>query len=84
MDAIKTFLGALFNSPHYSYGWLALAALTILPAIVSANLIQHDISKLISGKSKSNQIAKPLLFNITILLVCISVMAFAFYLYFWK
>ena len=83
MDEFKTFLEALFNSQHYSYGWIVLAALAILPAIVSANLIQHDLSMLISGKSKLNQLTKPLLFNITVLLVCISVMAYAFYLYIW-
>ena len=83
MDTIKTFLEALFNSSHYSYGWIVLAALAVLPAIVSANLIQHDLSMLISGKSKLNQLAKPLLFNITVLLVCICVMAYAFYLYIW-
>lgn len=83
MDAIKTFLEGLFNSPHYSHGWLVLAVLAILPAIVSVNLVQQDLSKLISGESKLKQTTKALLFNITILLVCICVMAYAFYLYIW-
>jgi len=83
MDVIKTFLETLLNSPHYSYGWLIFAALAILPAIVSANLIQHELSKLINGKTKINQIAKTLLFNTSILLVCICVMAYAFYQYVW-
>ncbi len=83
MDVIKNFFEALFNSAHYSYGWLVLAILSILPAIVSGNLIQHDLSKFITGKINLNQVAKPLLFNLIIFLVCICVMAYTFYLYIW-
>ncbi len=83
MDTIRNFLEALSNSPHYSYGWLILAALSILPAIVSGNLIQHDLSKYFSRKISINQLAKPLLYNTIIFVTCISVMAYAFYLYVW-
>lgn len=84
MDVIKNFLEALFNSAHYSYGWLVLAVLSILPAIVSGNLIQHDISKYISGKKNINQVAKPLALNLVIFLACICIMSYAFYLYIWN
>ncbi len=83
MDVIKNFLETLLNSPHYSYGWLVLAALSILPAIVSGNLIQHDLSKYISGKNSLKLITKPLLVNLIIFITCICIMAYAFYLYIW-
>ncbi len=83
MDAIKTFLEMLFNSPHYAHGWLVLAALAILPAIVSGNLIQHDISMLLTGKNIKQNFYKTLLLNIAILLICIAIIANAFYLYVW-
>jgi len=83
MEAIKTFLESIFTSPHYSYGWLVLAVLAILPAIVSGNIIQHDLCKLFNRKASLIQSAKPLLFNVTILLLCIAVIAYAFYLYIW-
>jgi len=65
MEAIKTFLESIFTSPHYSYGWLVLAVLAILPAIVSGNIIQHDLCKLFNRKASLIQSAKPLLFNVT-------------------
>jgi len=83
MESVKTFIETIANSPHYSYGWLVLAVLSILPAIVSGNLIQQDLTKLIKNTSEPNQIAKPLLFNTVILLICICIMAYAFYLYVW-
>ena len=83
MDAIKTFLQALYNSPHYSFGWVVLALLAILPAIVSVNLIQHDISKLFRDKNSSRDLVKSLVINILVLIVSISVISYAFYLYFW-
>jgi len=83
MDALKNFFEALFNSAHYSYGWLVLAVLSILPAIVSGNLIQHDFSKYISGKKSLNQVARPLLYNLIIFLACICAMSYTFYLYIW-
>ncbi len=83
MNTIKTFLETLSNSPHYSYGWLVLAALAILPAIVSGNLIQVDLSKLFKYKFKQAHTIKSLLLNISILLVCICIFAYAFYLYIW-
>ncbi len=83
MDTVKNFIEALFNAPHYSYGWLVLAALAILPAIVSGNLIQQDLSNYISGKSEFNQITKPLLLNLIIFIICTCILAYAFYLYAW-
>lgn len=52
MDNIKHFLEALYNSPHYSFGWIVVAFLVIIPAIVSGNLIQHYLSKLSHGEIK--------------------------------
>ncbi len=84
MEAIKTFLEMLINSPHYSFGWIIAALLAILPAIVSVNLIQHDLSKLVRGINTDSDIIKTLCKNILILLVSISVIAYAYYLYFWE
>ncbi len=84
MDTIKTFLEMLINSPHYSFGWIVAAILAILPAIVSVNLIQHDLSRLIRGANAGSDIIKTLCKNILILLVSISVIAYAYYLYFWE
>ena len=83
METIKTFLEGLYQSPHYSYGWLVLAALAILPAIVSGNLVQHDLSRLIRGKNQHVGNIKPLLLNTAILLICVSIIAYATYLYLW-
>jgi len=83
MDTIKTFIEALSNSPHYAYGWLVLAALAILPAIVSGNLILQDLAKLLNNNSNQTVIAKSLLFNFIILLICICILAYAFYVYVW-
>lgn len=83
MEATKTFIESIFSSPHYAYGWLVLAILAILPAIVSGNIIQHDLSKLFNGQSSLAETVKPLVFNLTILVICIGVIAYAFYLYVW-
>jgi len=83
METIKAFLDTLYHSPHYSYGWLVLAALSILPAIVSGNLVQSDIFNLISRKKSISEIIKPIILNISILTICISIIAYAFYLYVW-
>jgi hypothetical protein len=83
MDAIAVFVKNLLNSPHYSYGWLVVAVLAILPAIISANLVQHNFSKLIKGQDDRYQILKSLLFNVVMLSICISVIAYAYYLYIW-
>jgi hypothetical protein len=83
MDTVMNFLETLSNSPHYSYGWIILAVLAILPAIVSVNLLQHDLSKYLSGKTSLKQIAKPMLYNVVIFIVCICIMAYAFYIYVW-
>lgn len=84
MEAIKEFFLALVNSPHYSYGWVLLAVLAILPAIVSANLVQLEISKILNRKSGKTLDMNALLINTLILAVSIGVMAYAFYLYVWK
>ena len=83
MEAIKTFLVALYQSPHYSYGWLVLAALSILPAIVSGNLVQHDLSRLMRGEIQHVGLIKSLLLNSAILLICVCIITYASYLYFW-
>jgi uncharacterized membrane protein len=83
MDAIAAFVENLLNLPHYSYGWLVVAVLAILPAIISANLVQHELSKLMKGQNDRYRTLKSLLFNIVLLLICISVIAYAFYLYVW-
>ena len=84
MESIVSFLQALYQSPHYSFGWLVLAGLALLPAIVSANLIQHDLSKLIRNKSETKKLLVLILKNTIILMISISVISYAFYLYFWK
>jgi|GEM_PF-2788095 len=84
MEAIKSFIETIYSSPHYSYGWLVLAVLAILPAIVSGNCIQHDLSKLMKGQVALADLVKSLLLNFMILLICISVVAYAFYLYIWN
>lgn len=84
MDAIKTFLQAVVESPHYSFGWIVVAVLAILPAIVSANLIQHELGMLFNAKSRSKGLIKTLLINFLVLFVSVSVISYAFYLYFWK
>ena len=83
MDTIKTFFEALYHSPHYSFGWIIAAILAILPAIVSVNLIQHDLGKLITEKGINKTILYSLLQNLLIMLVSLSVISYAFYLYFW-
>ena len=84
MDAIKSFLQTLVNSPHYSFGWIVVAVLAILPAIVSANLIQHELSRLFNEKSSNKGHIKALLINVIVLFVSVGVISYAFYLYFWR
>lgn len=83
MEAIKSFLENIFASPHYAYGWLVLAALAFLPAIVSGNIIQQDLSKFFNGQTSLNQTVIPLLLNLAILILCLGVIGYAFYLYIW-
>ena len=84
MEAIKTFLHALVDSPHYSYGWVVVAVLAAIPAIVSVNLIQHELSKFFGENNKNKGMIKTLSINFAVLLVSISAISYAFYLYFWK
>ena len=84
MDTFKSIFEALMNSPHYAFGWLFLAILTILPAIVSANLIQHELSKVFNRKEGEKLDLNALIKNIFILLIAISIIAYAYYLYAWK
>jgi len=81
MDTIKTFYAALYNSPHYSFGWVVFACMAILPAIVSGNLVQHHLTRLAKNKASFAKEGKPLLFNAVILALCICIIAHAFYLY---
>ncbi len=81
MDTIKSFLDALFGSPHYAFGWIVLAFLAILPAIVSGNLVQHYLTRLAKGETTVIAIYKQLLFNLVVLTICVCIMAYAFYLY---
>lgn len=83
METIRGFLETLYNSPHYSFGWIIAACLSILPALVSANLVQYYLGKLKHGEIKLANASKLLLFNISILISCISIMSYAFYLYAW-
>ena len=84
MDGIKNFIQALIASPHYSYGWILLACLAILPAIVSANLVQQEITKLFSRRPDKQPDIFALLVNVLILLISIAIITYAFYLYAWK
>lgn len=81
MDTIKTFLDALYSSPHYAFGWIVLALLAILPAIVSGNLVQHYLTQLSKGEITIAVVYKQLLLNLVVLVICVYIMAYAFYLY---
>lgn len=60
MVTISSFLQALHNSPQYSFGWIVLAFLSVLPAIVSANMVQQNLSLFIKGQTVSKEGLKSL------------------------
>jgi len=81
MDTIRTILQAIYDSPHYAFGWIVIACLAVLPAIVSGNLVQHYLTRLGKGEIPITAAGKLLLLNIAVLTTCVSIMAYAFYLY---
>jgi len=81
MDAINTFYEALYNSPHYSFGWVAFACLAILPAIVSGNLVQYHLTRLAKSEAGLAKEGKLLPFNAVVLAICIFIIAYAFHLH---
>ncbi len=83
MDKIIDILNLIYNSPQYSFGWLVVACLATLPAIVSGNLVQHYLVKFTKNDTARNSFYKPLLLNLAILTLCVCIMAYAFYLYVW-
>lgn len=84
MSAIKAFLESLYAAPHYAFGWIVLACIAILPAIVSGNLVQHYLSKLTKGEITLATVSKSLLLNLVVLVLCVYIIAYALYLYVWN
>ena len=63
--------------PVYRYGLLFFALISVIPAIVSANMVQHLITKIIQTPNTVSQHFIALLFNLVVCLVCATIIYFA-------
>ncbi len=77
MDLIQS----VMEWPVYRYGLLFFALISVVPAIVSANMVQHLASKIIQTPASFAQHVIALLFNLTICLVCATIIYFAVRIY---
>ena len=73
MDLVQS----VMEWPVYRYGLLFFALISIIPAIVSANMVQHLASKIIQTPSTFGQHFIALVFNLTLCLVCATIIYFA-------
>lgn len=77
MDLIQ----AVMEWPVYRYGLLFFALISVVPAIVSANMVQHLVSKIIHTPATFTQHFMALLFNLGVCLVCATIIYCAVRIY---
>ena len=65
----------------HRYGWLFVAAVALIPALVSGNMLQFYLTKLFRQKAPVAVLLKPVLGNLLILVICTTVIATAMYLH---
>ena len=65
----------------HRYGWLLIAALLVIPAIVSGNMAQFHLDALVRRKAPAASLIKPLVGNLLAAVACAVVIATAIYLY---
>ena len=75
------FLQALMEWPVYRYGLVFFAVVSIVPAIVSANMTQHLASKIIQSPSSIKQHGLGLIGNLALCLGCSTIIYFAIRIY---
>ena len=67
----------IINLPHYRYGITLFGVLAVLPALVSGNVLIHEIGRLRQGKRDAGW--KPVLFNAVALIVSVAFIVGAIY-----
>ncbi len=65
----------------HRYGWLFIAAVLVIPAVVAGNMVQFYLTALVRRKAPAASLIKPLVGNFLVLMICSTVIAVAFYLY---
>jgi len=67
-------LGWITELPQYRYGWALFAVLAVLPALVSGNMLIHELDQWWRQRQLR---ARALLANAAILAVCLMVIMWA-------
>lgn len=75
------FLQTLMEWPIYRYGLIFFAIVSIVPAIVSANMTQHLASKIIQSPGSIKQHGLGLLANLALCLACSTIIYIAIRIY---
>ena len=65
----------------HRHGWLFIAAVLVIPAIVSGNMVQFNLTALIRRKADTTSLIRPLIVNLLVLAACVAVIATATYLH---
>jgi len=67
----------IINLPHYRYGITLFGVMAILPALVSGNMLIHEVGRFRQGEKDAD--GKAVLFNAVALIVSVAFIAGAIY-----
>ena len=65
----------IINLPHYRYGVTLFGMLAVLPALVSGNMLIHEVGRLLAGHEEADW--KAVLMNLGVLVASVMLMVLA-------
>lgn len=81
MDCLIAFILKVGSQPQYSHGWLLFGVLSILPAIISGNVLQHTLTKIWRKDKAFAEVSGTLLLNLFGLIFFTAIIAIVIYRY---
>ena len=70
MDILTQIYQKIESFGLHRYGWLFAAAVLLIPAIVSGNMVQHYLTLLLRRQEPWRRLIKPLIGNLVLALLC--------------
>ncbi len=80
VDSFIAFILEVGSQPRYSHGWILFGILSIIPAIISGNVLQHTLTKLWRKEKPLAEVAITLLLNLMGLIFFTAIIAISIYL----
>ena len=77
MDTLISIQQNMQSLGIHRHGWLVVAAILVIPAIVSGNMVLHYLTLLIRRRKACQQLIKPILGNLVTALLSAAVITMA-------